>query len=350
MASSFQPTTNPLIPTHPNRPLKIGYSLPETEGRRGPDVARWRELKELAQRAEAVGFDSLWAVDRLLFPPGEEYAAELNASLGVAPPAADGGEATGGWECWSLMAALAAVTDRVELGQIVTNNLFRNPALLAKMADTVDEISGGRLILSLGAGDGGGDAARFGFATDHRVGRFAEALRIITSLLREGRVDFSGEYYRVREAELRPRGPRPGGPPILIGSQLGPKMLDLTARYADSWNTFLDLKPNDVAAAMAPLDAALHAIGRDPATLGRTVLLSVDLDLPRQHPPSVAYGRTRAQEAADGAVLTGDAAHIAAQLRKYAAAGINHIIVFLDPDTVEGIEGFGEVLELLDAC
>lgn len=334
---------------HPSRPLKVGYSLPESEGRRGPEVARWRELRELALRAEAVGFDSLWAVDRLLFPVGEEYAPELNASLGVAQPETGTGEATGGWECWSLMAALAAVTDRVELGQIVTNNLFRNPALLAKMADTVDEISDGRLILALGAGDGGGDADRFGFATDHRVGRFAEAVQIVRGLLREGRADFSGEYYRIREAELRPRGPRRAGPPILIGSQLGPRMLDLTARYADEWNTFLDLKPEKVREALAPLDAACAAIGRDPATLGRTLLLSVDLELPRQHPPSTAYGRTRAQEAAEGAVLTGDAAHIAGQLRAYARAGITHIIVFLDPDTVEGIEGFGEVLELLDA-
>jgi len=175
-------------------------------------------------------------------------------------------------------------------------------------------------------------------------GRLAEALEIITRLLREGRVDFRGEYYRVREAELRPRGPRPGGPPILIGSQLGPRMLDLTARYADSWNTFFDLKPEDVVSAMAPLDAALAAIGRDPATLGRTLLLSIDLDLPRQHPPSTAYGRSREQEHADGAVLTGDAAHITAQLRAYAQAGIDHIVVFLDPDTVAGLAGFGEVL------
>ncbi len=345
MSQTDRPTTTTI---HPTRPLKIGYSLPETEGRRGPDVARWRELKALAMRAEAVGFDSLWAVDRLLFPVGEEYAPELNASLGVAPPDLATGEATGGWECWSLMAALAAVTDRVELGQIVTNNLFRNPALLAKMADTVDEISGGRLILSLGAGDGGGDADRFGFETNNRVGRFEEALKIITGLLREGRLDFSGTYYRVREAELRPRGPRPGGPPILIGSQLGPRMLDLTARFADEWNTFLDLKPEDVRESLAPLDAACAAIGRDPATLGRTLLLSIDLDLPRQHPPSTAYGRSREQEAAEGAVLRGDPAHIAGQLRAYAAAGITHIIVFLDPDTVEGLDGFGEVLAELD--
>jgi len=316
---------------HPNRPLKVGYFLPESELRRGPDVARWTELRALAERAEAVGFDSLWAVDRLLFPGGDEY-------LGIKVE-----ETHGGWEAWSLMAALGAVTTRVELGQFVTNNLFRNPALLAKMADTVDEISDGRLILSLGAGDGGGDAPMFGYADDHRIGRFEEAIQIIHGLLRTGRADFEGQYYRVREAELRPRGPRPQGPPILIGSQLGPRMLQLVAQYADEWNTFIPMQPEDVAMVLAPLDAACAAIGRDPATLGRSLVVSIDLPLPRQHPPSTAYGIPRTD------ALSGEPAAIAARLRAYAEAGIGHIVVHLDPDTIEGIEGFGEVLGLLDA-
>ncbi|MGH2532911.1 MAG: LLM class flavin-dependent oxidoreductase [Thermomicrobiales bacterium] len=331
---------------HPNRPLKVGYFLPETENRRGPEVARWTELRDLAQRAEAVGFDSLWAVDRLLFPVGEEYSQELNASLGATT---ESGESHGGWEAWSLMAALAAVTTRVELGQYVTNNLFRNPALLAKMADTVDEISGGRLILSIGAGDGGGDAPRFGYADDHRVGRFAEAIQIVHGLLRTGRADFEGEYYRVREAELRPRGPRKQGPPILIGSQLGPRMLRLAAQYADLWNTFLEFRPEDVATALAPLDTALAAVGRDPATLERVLAVPVDLPGPRQHPPSTAYGIDRAGQAAEsGTLLSGEPAAIADGLRAYARAGIKHIVVWLDPDTVEGIEAFAPVLALLD--
>jgi alkanesulfonate monooxygenase SsuD/methylene tetrahydromethanopterin reductase-like flavin-dependent oxidoreductase (luciferase family) len=319
------------------RSVKVGLALPETEFRRGPEVARWPELRQMAQTAEAVGFDSLWLIDRLLFPGGDEF-------LGFTME-----QTHGGWEAWSLTAALAAVTERVELGQIVTNNLFRNPALLAKMADTVDEISGGRLILSLGAGDGGGDAPMFGFPDDHRVDRFEEALIILTGLLRTGRVDFDGRYYQVRNGELRPRGPREQGPPILIGSQLGPRMLRLVAQYADVWNTWLPLKPDDLASAMAPLDAALADAGREPGSLGRTILLSIDLPGPRQHPPSTAYGRARTAEAAAGEVFTGDADEIAVVLRAYGAAGIGHVIVHLDPDTVEGVEAFAPVLALLDA-
>lgn len=318
------------------RPLKVGYSLPESELRRSAEAPRWRELRELAQRAEAVGFDSLWAVDRMLFPAGDEY-------VGITTNTSHGG-----WEAWSLMAALAAVTERVELGQFVTNNLFRNPALLAKMAATIDEISDGRLILSIGAGDGGGDGPMFGFADDHRVARFEEAIQIIRGLLRDGQIDFQGQYYQVREGELRPRGPRKSGPPILIGSQFGPRMLRLAAQYADLWNTFHEIAPGDVATALAPLDDACRAVGRDPSTLGRVLLVPVNLSLPRQHPASTAYGVDRAALGLEsGALLSGEPETIAEGLRAYAQAGIEHVVIWLDPDTIEGIEAFAPVLEAL---
>jgi len=172
------------------RPLKVGLCLPITEGWCGPDTARWNDVKAMAQHAEAVGFDSLWVNDHLIFDLG---------APGEAP--------AGGWESWSMLTALAAVTTRAEIGTFVTCTGFHNPALLAKMADTVDEISGGRLILGLGAGYHEPEFRAFGFPFDHLLGRFEESLQIIHSLLRNGAVDFQGRFHAARDCELHPRGP-----------------------------------------------------------------------------------------------------------------------------------------------
>jgi alkanesulfonate monooxygenase SsuD/methylene tetrahydromethanopterin reductase-like flavin-dependent oxidoreductase (luciferase family) len=154
------------------------------------------------------------------------------------------------------------MTHRVELGSLVACTAFRNPALLAKMADTIDEISGGRLIVGLGAGWDGPENQAFDIKSDHRVDRFEEALQIIVPLLRTGRVDFAGKYYQARDCELRPRGPRPGGPPILIGAK-GPRMLRLAASYADLWNAEGPMRqPGEIIPLRASGDAACAAVGR----------------------------------------------------------------------------------------
>src|SRR5436309_8326662 len=170
------------------RPIKLGLTLPQIEGMMHGETARWTDLLAMARRAEEVGFDSVWVVDHLLLHGVRQTR-----------------QREGLWECWTLLAALAAATERVELGPLVCCTGFRNPALLAKMADTVDEISGGRLILGLGAGWHEYEYNAFGYPFDHRVGRFEEALTIIHTLLREGKADFQGTYYQVRECELRPR-------------------------------------------------------------------------------------------------------------------------------------------------
>ena len=164
-------------------PFKIGIQLPETEYE-----VRWSELKAMAQLAESAGFDSLWVGDHLLYRDEE----------GTRGP----------WEAWSQLAALAAVTERMELGPLVAATSFHNPAMLAKKAATLDEISGGRLILGLGAGWNETEYSAYGFPYDHRVDRFAEAFTIIRTLLREGAIDFDGQFYQARDCELLPRGPR----------------------------------------------------------------------------------------------------------------------------------------------
>jgi alkanesulfonate monooxygenase SsuD/methylene tetrahydromethanopterin reductase-like flavin-dependent oxidoreductase (luciferase family) len=210
--------------------------------------------------------------------------------------------------------------------------------LLAKMADTVEEISGGRLILGLGAGWNEAEYIAFGYPFDHRVSRFEEAVTIITGLLRDGHVDFEGTYYQARDCELRPRGPRADGPTIIFGaSSAGPRMLELTARYADGWNTWFSSTGNTVAGLLPLLekvDAACEAAGRDPATLERSGAVIVEVG---PHEPS----------AMTGPPLTGSSTEIAAGLRAY-AAGLSHVQVWLEPNTPAGIEAFAPVLEELD--
>jgi alkanesulfonate monooxygenase SsuD/methylene tetrahydromethanopterin reductase-like flavin-dependent oxidoreductase (luciferase family) len=296
------------------------------------EVPRWSDLLALARQAEAAGCDSLWLVDHVLVrwaAVRAQYGGEVPPELAAAPP-------VGVWECWSLLAALAATTARVALGSIVTCTGYRNPALLAKMADTVDEISGGRLILGLGAGDFEDEHRAFGMRWDHRVGRFAEALAIIHPLLRRGCVDFAGTYYSARDCELRPRGPRPAGPPLLIGALAhGPRMLELTARYADTWNGWLAggrSHPDVVPPLREAVDAACRGVGRDPATLGRTLTVGVAFG-----------GRT----IWGGEPVTGSTEEIAAMFRAFAREGIDHLQVWLNPMTAEGVEQLGTVLEVL---
>lgn len=306
------------------RPLKVGIFVTALTGRMREGTLRWRDLQALAVRAEAVGFDSFWMPDHLLFKPA-----------GEAPH--------GPWECWTVLGALAASTSRLELGSLVTCTAFRSPGLIAKMADTVDEISGGRFVLGLGAGWHQPEYEAFGHPFDKRFERFEEAVGIIRTLLRTGRIDHDGPHYSLRACELRPRGPRPQGPPILIGALASrPRMLTIAARHADYWNGWLSMGRSD-AGGVGPLreavDAACAREGRDPATLVRTLGLAVD-----QRPASArpAEGGTARQ------ALTGSPAELAGALRAVAAEGIVHVQLTLHLEGTAGVEAFAPVLEHLD--
>lgn len=299
------------------RPLKIGLLLPETEGQMNGETARWSDLLALTKTAEAVGFDSVWVTDHFI------HRSET--------------ETRGPWECWSLLSAIAAVTERVEIGPLVLCAGFRNPALLAKMADTVEEISGGRLILGLGAGWNEPEYRAFGYPFDNRFDRFEEALTIVTGMLRNGHIDFEGRFYQARDCELRPRGPRSSGPPIMVGTT-GKRMLELTAKHADQWNVWFSPIDNSVEklqALLGDVDAACAAGGRDPGTLERTAAVKVEVG---PHAPSTM----------SVAPLRGTPEELAEQLRAYAAIGVTHLQVWPEPNTVAGVEAFGRVLEALD--
>jgi alkanesulfonate monooxygenase SsuD/methylene tetrahydromethanopterin reductase-like flavin-dependent oxidoreductase (luciferase family) len=167
----------------------------------------------MTRAIEDVGFDSVWVGEHLLY-----RWPDLPAR--------------GPWEAWTALAAIAASTSRIELGPLVACTNFHNPALLAKQAATIDEISGGRFVLGLGAGWNETEFRAFGYPFDHRIDRFEEAFTIIRTLLRDGAIDFDGRWYQARDCELLPRGPRPDGPPLMIGS-IGPRMLRATMAHAD---------------------------------------------------------------------------------------------------------------------
>lgn len=301
------------------RPLEVGILVPQGEYRWNGRLPRWSDLAAMARLAEDIGLDSLWVVDHLLYRTPD-------------------GEPEGMWECWSLLAALAAVTERVKLGTLVVCTNWRNPALIAKMAETVDEICGGRLILGLGAGNTEHEFRRFGFPWERRVSRFAEALHIIHGLLRNGWIDFAGEFYEVRDCLLRPRGPRPQGPPILVGGN-GPRLLRLAARYADIWNTYYDFTGNrasGVGQQIAAFHAACQDVGRDPATVELSASALVAFP---------GHGRIYGVVADP---VRGSPEEIAEEFRAYARAGVRHLQLRIEPNTLEGLEQLGKVLEVLD--
>jgi alkanesulfonate monooxygenase SsuD/methylene tetrahydromethanopterin reductase-like flavin-dependent oxidoreductase (luciferase family) len=305
--------------TSRRRPLKVGVQLPEVER-----VAPWSDLARMATTAEALGYDSVWVGDHLIFHDGDK-----------AP--------RGPWEAWTVMAALAAITERVEIGPLVACTSFHNPAMIAKKAATLDEVSGGRLILGLGAGWNESEYAAYGFPYDHRASRFEEAFTIIRRLLRGEEFDFHGDYYSLDDCQILPPGPRPDGPPLMIGSA-GERMLDITMPYAQSWNAWyawFGNRPENLSPWMEKVDAACRRVGRDAATVERTCAVYVQLTGGKGRHGGV-------DKEADVPPLTGSIAELAAAMRQYAAAGISHVQLVLDPITVEAIEEFAPVLEELD--
>ena len=300
------------------RPLKVGVQLPEIERE-----VRWPEMADMARAAEATGLDSLWVGDHLLYR-------------------LPGAGARGPWEAWSTLAAMAAITTRIELGPLVAATSFHSPPMLAKKAATVDEISGGRLILGLGAGWNETDYTAFGFPYTQRVSRFEEAFTIIRTLLREGAIDFEGRFYTARDCELLPGPARAGGPPILIGSS-GERMLRITMPHVDAWNAWYATygnAPEGIAQQRELVDAACRDVGRDPGEVARTVAVLVGFpgasgrkqgDYAEEDPPAVPVAR------------------LADMLRGLAVEGISHVQLVLDPITVSSIEALAPILAELDA-
>jgi probable F420-dependent oxidoreductase len=296
------------------RPLRIGIQLPEVERKVG-----WPEYVVMAQTAEAVGFDSIWVGDHLLYRDRD-------------------GLERGPWEAWSLLSALASVTERVEIGPLVACLAFHSPGVLAKTVATVDEISGGRLVLGIGAGWNETEFRAFDIPFQHRVARFQEAFEILRRLLAGERVTVSGRYWSADDAVLLPRPTR--RPPFMVGSN-GPRMLEMTLPHVEAWNTWYNRygnTPEGFAYLSKSVDAVAERVGRPPEEIKRSVATLVVLD-------PAAEERT----VEDGVVpLVGSMERIAGGLRDLAEAGADEAILVVSPITEASIRDLQEALILLD--
>jgi alkanesulfonate monooxygenase SsuD/methylene tetrahydromethanopterin reductase-like flavin-dependent oxidoreductase (luciferase family) len=299
------------------RQFEIGLVLPMGDSFVDGATVRWAEIRQLAVAAEGFGFDTVWTADELLWRKAD-------------------GSAQGWWECVAMTGAVAAATSRIKVGTWVLSALHRNPAITAKAVETLDEISGGRFVLGLGSGHAGVQAHTFGLPEDHVFGRYEEALSIILPLLRQGRADFEGTYHAARGLEQRPVGPRPGGIPLMMGAK-GPKMLELAARHADIWSWYVEERSDlvEFAPRLEALLRACDAVGRDPATIGRSAGIAVE--------PTAFTGAAEAV----AVPVRGSPEEIADALRGFRDAGFTQVEILTWPPSLAALEAFAPVIELV---
>ena len=293
--------------------LRVGVQLPEVER----DV-RWPEYVALARAAEAVGFDSIWLGDHLLYRD-------------------DGREERGPWDAWSLLSALAAVTYRVRLGPLVACTGFASAGLLARKAAAVQEISGGRLVLGLGAGWNGTEFRAFGVPFDRRASRFVESFDVIRRLLAGDRVTLDGTFEQLDDAVLLPRPAVPV--PLMVGST-GERVLRAALPHVDAWNIWFDWygnTPQGFAAENDRVSRLVGEAGRQPGEVTRSATVFVTVgDGPRDRPHTAAVP-----------ALRGTPDRIAHGLQTFAEAGLEEAIIVVSPITEQAIRTLGHALAVL---
>lgn len=293
--------------------MKVGVILP-LGGDEG-EVPSYATIRSQALAIERSSLDSAWVYDHLV------YRFPEKPTQGVQ-------------EAWTTLTALAEATERIELGCLVFCVPFRNPAVLAKMAIALQEVANNRLILGLGAGWHQPEFDAFGISFEHLVDRFEEAVKIIVPLVKTGKVDFTGAYYSAPNCELIPR-PSGDGVPVLIAS-FKPRMLKLTAEYADLWNTAWLGHAESLTSRRTELEGALTGVGRDPRLLAVTV--GINVAFPELGAERESFERDK--------VIAGTVSEVAEGLREYREAGVEHLIVALDPTTEESIAKLAEAWDL----
>ncbi|MGH2551724.1 MAG: LLM class flavin-dependent oxidoreductase, partial [Thermomicrobiales bacterium] len=298
------------------RPMGIGIMMPTSDESAFGGTPRFADLLAIAQQAEALGFDSLWIPDHFVY----RYP-DVDKVFGV-------------WEAWTMLAAIAARTTNISLCVFVNGLVFRNPGVVAKMAENLDEISQGRFILGLGAGSRLPDFDMLGLPFDHRASKSEEAIEIISSLLRTGHADYQGRFYQANDAYNLPRGPlaETGGVPILIGTR-GPRMLRLTARFADAWNGDWHASAETVKPLLIELDEACEDVGRDPSTMVRTAGSIISLS---------------GNPAEKANILSGTNEEIAELLVGFRDLGLKHYIARFDDFNSESLDRLAEIVNIVD--
>lgn len=318
-------------PTPPEK-LRLGLVLPTWTT---ADL-RWSEILDMARAAADAGFDALYATDHFLLPSNN---AELKRRAGVDFPDDPEVPLEGYLECFTVLTALAVAVPELTLGSLVACTAYRNPALLAKTAATLDDLSGGRLVLGLGAGDSMGEHLTMGFPHEQPVGRFEETLQILRALFRGSSVDHEGEHYRLQGMRLLPAATRPGGPPILIGTlNPRPRMRRLVVQYADIWNGWLgytDASRESAQRQLQIIDDACLEGGRDPLTLIATTAVRAAM-------PGSGY-----LPRPDERPLSGTPGEMADTLRGHAGLGVTEVQVALTLGGVEGVHAFAPVIDEL---
>jgi len=285
---------------------RVGIQLPEVERE-----VRWPEVRRIAVVAEECGFNSIWLGDHLLYRD-------------------DGRAERGPWDVWTQLSALAAVTTRVRLGPLVAATAFHAPGILARASASVDEISGGRFVLGIGAGWNETEFRAFGFPFDRRVARFAESFEVVRRLLAGQHVTYAGEFVSVDDAVLLP--PPARRVPLMLGAN-GDRMLTVGLAHADAWNTWYSPYGNTVegfAAASERVSAICARLGRDPLAIERSACVFVAVDggageRPHDLPPV-------------------DATALAAHLHALAEAGADEAILVVDPITESSVGTLAAVL------
>lgn len=285
--------------------MRVGIQLPEVERE-----VRWPEIAAMARAAEETGFASIWVGDHLLYRGG-------------------GRPDRGPWDAWTQLSALAAITTRVELGPLVAATAFHPPGVLARMAASIDELSGGRFVLGVGAGWNEVEFRAFGMPFDHLASRFEESFEIVRRLLAGETVTFAGEFHRVDGAVLLPRPAR--RVPLMVGSS-GPRVLAATLPHVDGWNCWFSLygnTPAGFAARSAEVDAACARAGRNPRAVRRSACVLVTIDeggeRPHDAPPVPAE-------------------RLATHLSALAHAGADEAILVLDPVTERSVREVARAL------